>query len=254
MINENPHIKHKEINMRIGIPWAKFQKIFPLKPPFFNPTENISKEDPSFLVLLQTLEQVVADDSGFVTPNQDTDRIDLYFQAEGNGGYISCVEYLQKRNDGSPIKCFAIVIGEICMHTVNRESMHIIPHFLLTGVVDTVKEAEVIIPNTLACRVLHGEFDNKPVMIECSTANEGEVSEALCYAEDCFKRILAGLPLDVSVSQNWFEGGDEELDHRIGLITSRTEKEFLEEIENLRRQSLNYSVLSFGMPAPTGLQ
>ena len=45
--------------MRIGIPWAKFQKIFPLKTPFFNPTENISKDDPTYSVLLQTLEQVV---------------------------------------------------------------------------------------------------------------------------------------------------------------------------------------------------
>jgi hypothetical protein len=240
--------------MRIGIPFEKFQRIFPLKSPFLNPTENVSKEDPTYSVLLQTLEQVVADDSGFMTPNQDTEKIDLYFQAAENGSYISCIEYFQKRNDASPIRCFAIIIGEICMHTVNEEQMHIVPHFLLTGVVDTAKEVEVIIPNTLACRVLHGEFDNKPVMIECSTTNEAEISEALCYAEDCFKRILAGLSLDISVSQNWFEGSDEELDSRIEFITSRTEKQFRQKIESLRKQSLKADAALFIMSAPSGMQ
>lgn len=240
--------------MRIGIPFEKFQKIFPLKSPFFNPTENVSKEDPKFSTSLQILEQLVTNDSGFMLPNQDTKKMDLFFQAEDGGGFISCIEYLQNRNDGSPIKYFAIVIGEVCMQTVTNSETHIMPHFLLTGTVDTVKGQDVIIPNDLACRVLHGELDNKPVLIECSVSNEGEVSEALCYAEDCFKRILAGLSLDISVSQNWFESEDEDLDRRIEVITSRTEKQFLEEIEKLRRTSLHRDILSFSMPAPSGLQ
>ena len=65
---------------------------------------------------------------------------------------------------------------------------------------------------------------------------------------------MAGLSLDISVSQNWFEGGYERLDSRIEFITSRTEEQFIEEIERLRKQSLQADAALFIMSAPSGMQ
>lgn len=240
--------------MKIAIPLEKIQKIFPSKPPFLNLTQKVSQEVPYFSLFLEILEHAVGMNSAFLLPNKDTKEIDFYFQTEENGGFISGIEYNLTNNDNLPSRYFAIVIGEISLQDIGIDKTHIMPHFILAGTIDRLDDVEVIYLDTFLCRTPQNEFGSKTVLNSYSRADEVQIYKALCFAEDCFKRILAGLPIDISVSQSWLKSSDQELDHRINLITSRTENEWLREIENLRKQSLLADASLFKMIAPSGMQ
>lgn len=240
--------------MRIGIPWNQFLNVFPIHSEFFNPSHDIDLSDPTLQVLIQVLDQGLSPDSEFKAPDEQSSNINLYFQAEEKGNMIACLEYDHVGQNGDVRTNVAVVVGEICMASISKEQFLIIPHFHLTGQKKTIEAVPVMISEAMLCRVIDAECGNTPRMLELDVSEPGIVTEGLCYADECFRRILADLHLDVVSAQQWIEADDKTLEARRDKIISRTPQQLLTEVQLTAKKSQVDSVTQFQMPAPTGYQ
>ena len=239
--------------MAIALKWEGFQRILPFRSEFFTSTKNTPLSDATLNFITQYLAQSLPDDVGFKIPDEKSSNINLHFQAEECGGMMTCLEYERKDNDGLSHTYISVVVGEICMQTAATDKISIVPHYVLAGEKKLVESEETLLIEVLACRALQPGRD-KPVMVECDPHNEGDLSEALCYADDCFRRISSGLPLDIMAAQAWFDTSDEDLNNRMQFLISRSEKQLAKEISQLQKQASIDSVAKFQMPAPTAFQ
>lgn len=237
---------------KIGLPWKHFISIFPLQADdIFTTTQGLSTKDATVHMLLQCLTEFLPP-TEFSPPTEVHDgHIDLHFQAEESGSIFAILKYPCP----SPQKNNIIALtGEVFLGSATEDSIAFLPHFIMTGHQQQAKETPVFVPQTLLGKVIHSDFGNEPKFLEFDTSTTGDVSEALCYAEDCLRQILAGTPLKVERSQEWIEADDPTLDQRIDYITSRSLSDFRKEIAKLKAAEQIRRFNAFEFPTPAGLQ
>jgi hypothetical protein len=239
--------------MKKAIQWNTFLKVFPLHSDLFVPTVNAPLSDATVQMMKAYMDQTASEEDTFGIVNSQSTNINMFFNAEEGGCFVSCIEYQHHTADAPTKTCVALLIGQAHFSRKKNGGLSLTPYFILTGEHTEYNGADVLIPSTIGCRV---NYPNKPesVMIVCDTKEETEISAALCYADDCIKRILAELPLDISAAQTWFENDVDTFEERIEHITTRTIDDIKREIKALKHMSQIQSVTQFHMRAPAGLQ
>lgn len=244
--------------MSTAISWKKFQSIFPIQSPeFFNPTLDAALSDSTVYLLTTYLDEIKVEEDCFATPDEQSTDINLYFQAEETGGFIACLEYTNPSENGKNLDYVAIVVGELPPIFTKDSQVSIVPHYLLVGEKRTVNNEVFFVPDTLAYKMLDAENNNEPILIDADINEGSQLSEGLCYAADCFSRILAGLPLDTNSTQKWCDANqvdDQTLENRINHITTRSEHDLLMEVKRLKKAWVKEAVTQFHMPASLVLQ
>lgn len=244
--------------MRIGISWKKFQNVFPIQSAkFFTPTFDTALSDPTVYLLTAYLDETKTEDDKFVIPDEQSTDINLYFQAEETGGFISCLEYTHTSEDGKNSHYAAIIIAELPPILTEESQVSIMPHYLLIGEKKTENNEVVFVPDILLYQILDSENNNEPIMVEFDISEGGHFSEGLCYAADCLNRILAGLPLDTHFAQKWCDTrqvNDQTLEDRVNFITTRSAQDISMEVRRLKKEGIKEAVIQFHMPTSLVLQ
>lgn len=229
-------------------------------PDFFSHAEQVDISAGSIQVAHNLLKMAGSPFADHLAEKAPTQNITLRFGAEPEGSFIMFIDYIYPKSQGGDHRSL-MIIGRNKQDGKETDLTQVAPHFIMTGYNTHADEGndDIFIPQEMVCRM---RFDGEENDCLVSASNDERILAAVCYADEAFRAIAAGEPIDMEANQDWLadddmaraEAADRYLALKTRTLSGLEEEIFLMSEDAITKKEPTMPPRSFVIDGPSTLQ